>query len=54
VIQTESGEVGVTLEMAEGIEFYLIQNGYVDRKGILQMPIMMRSGKKLSNLYRMT
>lgn len=32
VLQTEHGEVAVTLEMAEGIEFYLIQNGYVDRK----------------------
>ena len=32
VLQTETGDVGVTLEMAEGIEFYLIQNGYVDRK----------------------
>lgn len=32
VLATESGEVEVTLETAEGIEFYLIQNGYVDIK----------------------
>ena len=32
VLKTESGNVKVTENMAEGIEFYLIQNGYVDRK----------------------
>jgi type III restriction enzyme len=32
ILQTPSGIVEVTPEMAEGIEFYLIQNGYVDRK----------------------
>lgn len=32
VMQTSFGAVEVGLEMAEGIEFYLIQNGYVDRK----------------------
>jgi len=31
-MQTDSGNVEVTQDMAEGIEFYLIQNGYVDRK----------------------
>lgn len=32
ILQTPSGVVEVTQEMAEAIEFYLIQNGYVDRK----------------------
>lgn len=32
ILQTSSGVVEVTQEMAEGLEFYLIQNGYVDRK----------------------
>ncbi|WP_163336035.1 type III restriction-modification system endonuclease [Desulfopila sp. IMCC35008] len=32
ILQTPSGVVEVTQEMAEGLEFYLIQNGYVDRK----------------------
>jgi len=32
IMQTSSGTVEVTQDMAEGIEFYLIQNGYVDRK----------------------
>lgn len=32
IIQTKDGHVAVTPDMAEGIEFYLIQNGYVDRK----------------------
>ncbi|SMF44256.1 type III restriction-modification system endonuclease [Desulfovibrio gilichinskyi] len=32
IMLTPSGEVEVTQDMAEGIEFYLIQNGYVDRK----------------------
>ena len=32
VMQTSSGNVEVTQDMAEGIEFYLIQNRYVDRK----------------------
>jgi type III restriction enzyme len=32
ILQTPSGIVEVTPEMAEGLEFYLIQNGYVDRK----------------------
>lgn len=32
VLQTLSGNVEVTPDMAEGIEYYLIQNGYVDRK----------------------
>lgn len=32
VMQTSEGTVEVTQDMAEGIEFYLIQNGYVDRK----------------------
>ncbi len=32
ILQTPTGVVEVTQEMAEGIEFYLIQNGYVDRK----------------------
>lgn len=31
-IASESGEVEVTTYMAEGIEYYLVQNGYVDRK----------------------
>ena len=33
IMQTDDfGNVEVTQDMAEGIEFYLIQNGYVDRK----------------------
>ncbi|WP_319549510.1 DEAD/DEAH box helicase family protein [Desulfogranum marinum] len=32
IMQTSAGTVEVTQDMAEGIEFYLIQNGYVDRK----------------------
>ena len=32
IMQTKDGNVEVTPDMAEGIEFYLIQNGYVDRK----------------------
>ncbi|MGH8157311.1 MAG: type III restriction-modification system endonuclease [Rhodanobacter sp.] len=32
VMQTESGQVTVTREQATDIEFYLIQNGYVDKK----------------------
>ncbi|WP_218188171.1 DEAD/DEAH box helicase family protein [Desulfosarcina cetonica] len=32
IMQTADGTVEVTKDMAEGIEFYLIQNGYVDRK----------------------
>jgi len=32
ILQTTSGNIEVTHDMAEGIEFYLIQNGYVDRK----------------------
>ena len=32
ILQTTSGNIEVTQDMAEGIEFYLIQNGYVDRK----------------------
>lgn len=32
VLKSETGIVKVTEDMAEGIEFYLIQNGYVDRK----------------------
>jgi len=32
IMQTDTGNVEVTQDMAEGIEFYLIQNGYVDRK----------------------
>jgi len=32
VMQTETGTVEVSLDMAQGIEFYLIQNGYADRK----------------------
>ena len=32
IMQTADGAVEVTKDMAEGIEFYLIQNGYVDRK----------------------
>ena len=32
VLKTENGVIKVTQDMAEGIEFYLIQNGYVDRK----------------------
>ena len=32
VMQTTEGTVEVTQAMAEGIEFYLIQNEYVDRK----------------------
>ena len=32
IMQTPDGNVEVTPDMAEGIEFYLIQNGYVDRK----------------------
>ncbi len=32
VLQTATGEIEVSHDMAEGIEFYLIQNGYVDRK----------------------
>lgn len=31
-IKTETGSMEVSKDMAEGIEFYLIQNGYVDRK----------------------
>jgi len=32
VLKTTSGDVEVTAEMATDIEFYLIQNGYVDKK----------------------
>lgn len=32
VIKTTTGDVEVTAEMATDIEFYLIQNGYVDKK----------------------
>lgn len=32
IMQTADGIVEVTKDMAAGIEFYLIQNGYVDRK----------------------
>ncbi|MCF7939846.1 MAG: restriction endonuclease subunit R, partial [Spirochaetales bacterium] len=32
VMQTADRTIEVTQDMAEGIEFYLIQNGYVDRK----------------------
>ncbi len=32
MIPTDSGSVKVTQDMAEGMEFYLIQNAYVDRK----------------------
>ena len=31
VITTEAGTVGITIDQAKDIEFYLIQNGYVDR-----------------------
>jgi type III restriction enzyme len=31
IIQTETGTLEITTNMAKGIEFYLIQNGYVDR-----------------------
>lgn len=31
VITTEAGTVEITTDQAQGIEFYLIQNGYVDR-----------------------
>ncbi len=32
ILKTTSGDVEVTVEMATDIEFYLIQNGYVDKK----------------------
>ena len=32
VLKTTSGDIEVTAEMATDIEFYLIQNGYVDKK----------------------
>jgi type III restriction enzyme len=32
VLDTESGKVEVSSDMAAGIEFYLVQNGYVDRQ----------------------
>jgi len=32
ILQTPTGNIEVSRDMAEGIEFYLIQNGYVDRK----------------------
>ena len=32
ILQTPEGNIEVTQDMAEGIEFYLIQNCYVDRK----------------------
>ncbi|NTG09382.1 DEAD/DEAH box helicase family protein [Rhizobium rhizogenes] len=32
VLQTEDGSVEVSPDMAAGIEFYLVQNGYVDRQ----------------------
>jgi len=32
IIETENGQKEVTVEIAEDIEFYLIQNSYVDRK----------------------
>ena len=35
VMQTPSGTIEVTKNMATGIEFYLIQNGYVDREKFL-------------------
>ena len=37
ILQTADGNIEVTEDMAQGIEFYLIQNGYVDRqKNIVQ------------------
>ncbi len=32
VFDTESGKIEVSADMAAGIEFYLVQNGYVDRQ----------------------
>ena len=32
ILKTETGAIKVTEDMAEGLKFYLIQNGYVDRK----------------------
>jgi len=32
VIHTDAGDLKVDADMAEGIEYYLIQNGYIDRK----------------------
>src|SRR5690554_3513913 len=32
VMDTESGRVAVSEDMASGIEYYLVQNGYVDRQ----------------------
>ena len=32
IMQTSSGTIEVTKDMATGIEFYLIQNGYIDRE----------------------
>ncbi|QTA85565.1 type III restriction-modification system endonuclease [Desulfonema magnum] len=32
IIDTENGKMEISGDIAEGIEFYLIQNGYVDRK----------------------
>ncbi len=32
VIHTDTGDLTIDTDMAEGIEYYLIQNGYIDRK----------------------
>jgi type III restriction enzyme len=32
VIHTDAGDLKIDTDMAEGIEYYLIQNGYIDRK----------------------
>ena len=32
VIHTDTGDLKIDADMAEGIEYYLIQNGYIDRK----------------------
>ncbi|MDQ6967521.1 MAG: DEAD/DEAH box helicase family protein, partial [Mariprofundaceae bacterium] len=32
VLETDEGNITISQDMAEGIEFYLIQNGYIDRK----------------------
>lgn len=36
ILKTPTGDVKVTQDMAEAIEFYLIQNGYVDKKRAIQ------------------
>lgn len=51
LLKTETGEIKVTEELAKGIEFYLIQNGYVDRnKQILDKYHEAKNNNELAEL----